>query len=322
MRASDMKKAAIVTTPASSLLSPDGGRHPVVSIGFPIYNDQRFGPAALDCLLKQTYTDFELIISDNASTDMSEAFCRGAAVRDARIRYFRQSENIGPSANFNFLLDAARGTYFMWAASDDLWAPDFLQTLVGALIARSNAALAFCPYRYIGQADEALGEVLAFNYSSRSRIVRLWKLCSDYNDACFYGLFRRSHIAGTKVPVWWGRNGRTPINNAYPFLMFALTSGDFVLAGSDALWFNRLRPPRYTVNPFLGHRVMGLLAFFMRKLNVLLFCADSIYRASGSMLLTALALPALSIRLLKDSSEPFRRIVTRVTPGRSPASPA
>lgn len=92
---------------------------PVVSIGMPVYNGEPFIREALDSLLDQTFTNFELIISDNASTDGTEAICREYASKDERIRYVRQTENRGALANFQFVLDEAVGEYFMWAAHDD-----------------------------------------------------------------------------------------------------------------------------------------------------------------------------------------------------------
>lgn len=90
---------------------PDKPRVPRVSIGMPVYNGDPFIRGALDSLLAQTFTDFELIISDNASTDRTEAICREYAARDIRIRYVRQTENRGAKANFEFVLDKAVGLY-------------------------------------------------------------------------------------------------------------------------------------------------------------------------------------------------------------------
>ena len=72
---------------------------PMVSIGMPIYSGERYIREALDSLLAQTFTDFELIISDNASSDRTESICREYAERDARIIYFRQEENIGAAGD-------------------------------------------------------------------------------------------------------------------------------------------------------------------------------------------------------------------------------
>jgi glycosyltransferase involved in cell wall biosynthesis len=103
---------------------------PLVSIGMPVYNGEKFIREALDSLLAQTFTDFELIISDNASTDNTEAICLEYAAKDARIRYVRQPENRGVLFNFQFVLDEARGEYFMWSAHDDAWDNRWLEVLL------------------------------------------------------------------------------------------------------------------------------------------------------------------------------------------------
>lgn len=99
---------------------------PLVSIGVPVRNGARFLEQALDSLLAQSYQEFELIISDNASTDQTEAICRAYAARDGRIRYYRSSKDLGLAHNYNYLFQLARGEYFKWAAADDLHEPDYV----------------------------------------------------------------------------------------------------------------------------------------------------------------------------------------------------
>lgn len=106
---------------------------PRLSIGLPVYNGEDFLAESLDALLGQTYTDFELIISDNASTDGTADICRQYMKRDARIRYIRQARNIGSAPNHNLVFAQSRGELFKWAASDDLYAPGLLQHCVDAL---------------------------------------------------------------------------------------------------------------------------------------------------------------------------------------------
>ena len=89
----------------------------------PVYNGEKFIHETLDSFLTQTFNEFELIISDNKSTDNTESICREYAARDPRIRYIRQIENIGMMANFKFVLDEAVGDYFMWTAADDCITP-------------------------------------------------------------------------------------------------------------------------------------------------------------------------------------------------------
>ena len=93
----------------------------VVSIGLPVFNGEKFLAEAIKSLRAQTYSNIELIITDNASTDKTEEICKDFASRDSRIRYIKQQHNIGPGPNFKVALLAATGALFMWAAYDDLW---------------------------------------------------------------------------------------------------------------------------------------------------------------------------------------------------------
>jgi glycosyltransferase involved in cell wall biosynthesis len=116
---------------------------PRLSIGLPVYNGEKYLREALDALLGQTFEDFELIISDNASTDRTSSICRSYQKRDSRIRYFRQTRNIGLAPNHNFVIEQARGELFKLAHHDDLYARDLLQRCVEALDQHPEAVLAY-----------------------------------------------------------------------------------------------------------------------------------------------------------------------------------
>ena len=105
-------------------------RFPRVTIGLPVRNGEATLPHALDSVRSQTFGDFELIISDNGSTDETESICRAYAERDKRIRYYRQDANLGAARNFNFTFEQARGRYFKWMAHDDVIAPPYLQRCI------------------------------------------------------------------------------------------------------------------------------------------------------------------------------------------------
>jgi glycosyltransferase involved in cell wall biosynthesis len=106
---------------------------PRLTIGLPVYNGEKYVAESIEALLGQTFEDFELIISDNASTDDTRDICRRYAKQDGRIRYTRQPKNIGSAPNHNFLLQQSRGELFKWTAADDLYARDLLQHCVDAL---------------------------------------------------------------------------------------------------------------------------------------------------------------------------------------------
>ena len=111
---------------------------PKVSIGLPVYNGELFLKTAIDSLLNQSYSNFELIISDNNSTDSTQRICQEYAKNDDRIRYIKQEKNIGPYPNFYFVLSQSKGKYFMWAAADDFWEPDFILKNLKVLSSNSN----------------------------------------------------------------------------------------------------------------------------------------------------------------------------------------
>jgi len=98
----------------------------LVSIGMPVFNGEKFLEKSISSLLNQTYQNFELIISDNASTDKTPQICNNFAKKDRRIKYIRQGENFGSIWNFNLVLEKAESKYFMWASADDFWEPKFI----------------------------------------------------------------------------------------------------------------------------------------------------------------------------------------------------
>lgn len=124
---------------------------PAASIGVPVYNTERYIGKALDALLAQTFTDFEIVISDNTSTDRTGEICREYAARDGRIRYIRQPENIGLPRNWNACVHAARGEFFKWASASDLVAPTMLEKCIAAL--RADPAMVLC-YGKTAHVDE------------------------------------------------------------------------------------------------------------------------------------------------------------------------
>ena len=112
---------------------PSVGGHPKVSVGMPVYNGERYLEAALDSVLAQSFDDFEVVISDNASTDRTEEICKGYAHEDERIKYFRMRKNYGVNYNFNNVFRLSAGEYFKWASSDDVFEHDYFRKAVDVL---------------------------------------------------------------------------------------------------------------------------------------------------------------------------------------------
>ncbi len=97
-----------------------------MSIGIPVYNGAQFIACAIESVLAQDFEDFELIISDNASTDDTFEICQEYAEKDSRIQLTRNETNLGAAPNLNKVANLARGEYFKWLAHDDWLAPNFV----------------------------------------------------------------------------------------------------------------------------------------------------------------------------------------------------
>ena len=122
---------------------------PKVSVGLPIYNGEKTVVRALDHILAQNYTNYELLISDNTSTDNTEAICRVYEQKHTSIKYFKRDHNYGISNNFNFVAMQAKGEYFIWMHDDDYWKPEFLETLVNELDSKPEIGLSMCAIQRI-----------------------------------------------------------------------------------------------------------------------------------------------------------------------------
>lgn len=134
-------------------------KQPRVSIGVPVYNGENYLAEALDSLLRQTFDDFELLISDNASTDRTHEICQEYAARDGRVRYVRQVRNVGAGPNHNRVLELSQAPYFKWAAHDDLYAPTYLEECVRILDRDPAVVLAHAD----GPLIDAQGKPLSFD---------------------------------------------------------------------------------------------------------------------------------------------------------------
>lgn len=127
---------------------------PCVSIGMPVYNGERFLEQALDSILAQTFEDFELIVSDNGSTDGTQEICRAYAARDQRIRYYRNDQNFGGAWNFNRVFELSTGKYFRWACHDDVCEPKLLERCVNVLECKSSVVLCYPKTMLINEQGE------------------------------------------------------------------------------------------------------------------------------------------------------------------------
>ena len=172
---------------------------PAVSIGMPVFNGGDFLTTTLNSLVRQTFSDYELIISDNGSTDSTQSICESFAERHTNIRYYRHAKNAGAAWNFNYVFQSACGDYFKWAAHDDILAPTCLASLVGILDAHSSVVLAYTRALLINENDEVVG--LLHDGLDRRQSYASDRIRNYSPAACnpVFGLIRRSALTKTSL---------------------------------------------------------------------------------------------------------------------------
>src|SRR5262245_44127938 len=176
-------------------------RKPRVSIGLPVYNGERFLQEALDSLLAQTYADFELIVSDNASTDATEKICRAYVAKDQRVRYFRNATNIGVNRNFNRVFELSTGEYFKWASADDICEAEHLARCVDVLEKDRTVALVCSKTRFIDEAGNPVDlKDPGWNLRAESAHDRLrYVINAGHWVNPHYGLIRAGTLSKTRL---------------------------------------------------------------------------------------------------------------------------
>jgi glycosyltransferase involved in cell wall biosynthesis len=174
---------------------------PRVSIGLPVYNGERYIAETLDSLLAQTYENFELIICDNASTDKTEQICRSFALKDDRIRYVRNSTNLGAPKNYRLSFELSAGDYFRWANSDDLFAPTSLSRCVEVLDSDPSIVLTYPKTLLIDERGQVISEYEdGLHLQSPRASERFAQLCHRLGLVnVIYGLMRADILRQTAL---------------------------------------------------------------------------------------------------------------------------
>ena len=183
------------------------GQGPRVSVGMPVYNSERYLEEALESLLAQSFGDFELVISDNASSDRTGDICRAYASKDERIRYFRMRRNYGVIDNFNNVFRLSTGEYFKWAASDDVCGRDYLSRAVEVLDQDPSTVLVWGKTvgidergRRVPLEHEMTDMNSAQSVYSPDPAMRFRRLMRNiwWVDGPFYGLIRAEALGATR----------------------------------------------------------------------------------------------------------------------------
>jgi glycosyltransferase involved in cell wall biosynthesis len=184
----------------------------LVSVGMPVCNGEAFLAEALNSLLIQTYGNLEILISDNCSSDKTKQICLEYAAKDSRIRYFRQAQNIGATANFNYVLQQASGEYFMWSAHDDRWSPNYVELLHARIT--NDDALSFIYGRslFIDEKNQVCGRSInnflspqwLRNDRKNPDVVNAIAYYLDRSPFKIYGMYRTGAIQKFKFQPFLG----------------------------------------------------------------------------------------------------------------------
>jgi glycosyltransferase involved in cell wall biosynthesis len=124
---------------------------PTVTIGVPVYNGANYLRDLLGSIAKQTFQDYCVVISDNASTDETPEIAKSAAAADPRISYRRNPVNIGGNCNWDKVFEYCTTPYFAWIGHDDMYAPEFLATCLAKLESSPDVVQSACRTEYIDQ---------------------------------------------------------------------------------------------------------------------------------------------------------------------------
>jgi glycosyltransferase involved in cell wall biosynthesis len=264
-----------------------------ITVGIPVYNGANYLAAAIDSILAQSCGDFDLLISDNASTDGTEDICRTYARMDRRIRYIRQLRNLGAATNYNVLVQMSENPYFKWAAHDDLLAPDFLAACVEVLDRDPNVVLASPASVLI---DET-GDPLPYSPERGGMIDKMgvcWPEVPEKNEglmACdpalrfeavmlkmfmcveIFGLMRRSALLRTSL--------QGPFGGADKVLLAQMSLlGPFWL-GEERLFFRRCHAQQFSTSASGAYRAAWFSgrrdSIFAQQIKLLLAYCRALY---------------------------------------------
>lgn len=172
-----------------------------MSIGVPVYNGEAFLEEALRSIAGQTWQDYEVIISDNASTDRSREICLAHAARDPRVRYHRNEVNIGGDRNHNRCFELSQGSYFLGLAHDDRLEPTYVERAAAVLDAEPSVVFCHSRTRVIDDRGATTGtqEPHAFSDSTLPHVRLRDAICDAQSVVVGFGMMRSSVFRQTPL---------------------------------------------------------------------------------------------------------------------------
>lgn len=248
---------------------------PLVTVGVPVRNGAETLARTLDSIVRQTYTNLEIIISDNQSSDGTEAICRQYAARDSRIRYIRQRAPLGVIDNFRAPVDASRGEFFLWAAHDDVRDDNYVETLLRGFARHPEASLCFgsvaefsAPMSWnAAEPAQHSFQTLGFTFVDFVR--------QQTRTACahIYGVIRTEHLRQYR---WY------QVDEGWDVvaLFWLAMRGPFVAEPGTTLYYFRPPPGRSTHERAVGNNFRPLSPWWPEELAWA--CANAAVEASAA----------------------------------------
>ncbi len=172
---------------------------PKLVIGMPVYNGEKHIAETVESILGQSFGDFKLLISDNASTDKTGDICKEYAAKDSRVIYVRQPKNLGMAPNFNYVFQPGDSSYFKWAAHDDILKPTYLEHCIEKLDANPSLGMVHSPTLRIDDAGLELDLYNDIGLDGERISDRFWKVLWTVNIYEIYGVIRSRYVAKTKL---------------------------------------------------------------------------------------------------------------------------
>lgn len=254
-----------------------------------MYNGATVIEAALEGLRRQSLPNFEILISDNRSTDATEAICRAYAAENPNVRYFRQSTNIGAAANFKFLLDQASGEYFHWVGADDIRSPTFLEDNVRFLQSNHDYVASTGRDRFAGApaSEDIIFELVGSPYE---RVLQLLTNASR-SHGIFYCVARTDALraCGAVGKTFWAADWAIDLFLASQgHIHRSLTSwSEFGRAGASSR--------RNAYRAFRGHALEAVLPLYSLNLYAWGLCGGFTFRQKAVVLGKLIGLNAKSV---------------------------
>lgn len=208
---------------------------PLVTVGIPTYNRPQGLARTLECILNQSYKHLEIIVSDNCSTDAAVLpILEKYALLDKRVAFYVQEKNLSIVPNFQFLLDRARGEYFMWAADDDFWDPNFIEVCIRGMLANSDVVLSMTDLKIVGADGKATPSKLNRGFMQNSLLARNFNFVKSTGETKYYfcGLYKTALVKNIPFDNSWGGD--------HLFIFEALSKGKFLyLPGESDFYYYR-----------------------------------------------------------------------------------